>query len=200
MHLQILRQVPGWLVWLRLALAPLLLAGVVLHLPGTWLVVMLTAAFLSDVFDGIIARRVGASTPELRLADSRADVLFYFCVLGGIWLLQAEVLWTLRWPFLGLVLLQLASWRLDWMKFGRATALHSYSAKAWGITLFLAALAVFAGWDAAPFLWLALGMGYLSNLEDIAIKLVLPSWHCDVGSIWHASQIRQKELPGSTAS
>lgn len=188
-----LAAVPGGLVLLRLALGPALLAGAALHVPGGWLAAGLTLAFLSDVFDGILARRLGASTPQLRVADSRADVVLYLCVLGGAWLLKAELLWELRGPLLALAALQAGSWTMDRIKFRRATALHSYTAKAWGITLFLAALALFADWNAQPYLWWALAVGYLSNLEDIAIKRVLPSWHCDVGSVWHAWQIRQKE-------
>lgn len=194
MSAKLLAAVPLALVRLRLALSPLLLVGAALHVPGTWLAAGLTVAFLSDVFDGIIARRLGVSTPALRKADSGADVLFYLCVLGSTWILKADLLWTVRGPFLGLVFIQLGSWTLDRIKFGQGTALHSYTAKAWGITLFLAAFAIFANLDAKPYLWLALGMGYVSNLEDIAIKLILPSWHCDVGSVWHAWQIRKKEL------
>ena len=193
MTFKILAAVPGWLVRLRLVLGPVLLGSALLHAPGIWLATGLIVAFLSDVFDGIIARRVGVSTPELRVADSRADVLFYLCVLAGVCALKGDLLWTLRWPFLGLVLIQLASWRMDRIKFGRGSALHSYTAKAWGITLFLAAFALFADLNARPYLVLALWMGYLSNVEDIAIKLVLPSWHCDVGSVWHAWQIRKHE-------
>jgi CDP-diacylglycerol--glycerol-3-phosphate 3-phosphatidyltransferase len=194
----ILAAVPRWLVQLRLGLGPALLVGALLHVPRVWLAAGLTVAFLSDVFDGIIARRIGVSTPELRIADSRADVILYLCVLIGVWFLQPEPLWALRGPFLILVLLQLASWRMDRIKFGRATALHSYTAKAWGITLFLAVFAILAGLDARPYLQWALWVGYVSNLEDIAIKAVLPSWHCDVGSVWHAWKIRQKEgMPAS---
>jgi CDP-diacylglycerol--glycerol-3-phosphate 3-phosphatidyltransferase len=179
---------------------PVLLGSALLHAPGAWLVTGLAVAFFSDVFDGIIARRVGVATPELRVADSRADVLFYLCVLAGVCALKADLLWTMRWPFLGLVVIQLGSWRLDRIRFGRGTALHSYTAKAWGITLFLAAFALFADVNPRPYLLLALWMGYLSNLEDIAIKLVLPSWHCDVGSVWHAWQIRKQERAGKQNS
>src|SRR5690242_14436081 len=88
--------VPWWLIRLRLVLAPLLVAGAVLKLAGPVLATGLTIAFLSDVFDGIIARRVGASTPELRVADSRADVIFYLCVLAGLWIYRPEPLFAVR--------------------------------------------------------------------------------------------------------
>lgn len=186
-----LRILPACLVALRLVLAPGLLAAALLHVPSPWLALLLTVAFLSDVFDGISARRLGVATAGLRLADSHTDVVFYLCVLASVWILNPAVLWQVRWVFLALVVVQLASWILDRMKFGRPTALHSYSAKAWGISLFLAALAVFCRYREATFIWAALVVGFISNAEDIAIKLVLPVWTHDVGSIWHAYRIRE---------
>ena len=48
----------------------------------------LIAAFLSDVFDGILARRLGVATPTLRRLDSIADSVFYlaavFAAITGI--------------------------------------------------------------------------------------------------------------------
>jgi CDP-diacylglycerol--glycerol-3-phosphate 3-phosphatidyltransferase len=189
--------IPWMLIRFRAAAGPALLLGALLGWSGGVLAALLTLPFLSDIFDGIIARRLGASTPALRVADSRTDVFFYVCVLTALCLRHGPELWSIRWPFAGLIGVQAGSWTLDWVKFGKATALHSYTAKAWGITLFAAALAMMAGLDARLFLRIALGVGYVSNVEDIAIKVVLPSWHCDVGSLWHAARIRRRELCGS---
>lgn len=191
---QSLMGVPWFLVRLRLRLGPAILLGAWLHIPGSWLAAGLAVAFLSDVFDGIIARRLGVATPELRLADSQTDVILYVFVLASLVMVRPDVLWAVRVPLAVLVVLQLLSWRMDRIKFGRPTALHSYTAKAWGITLFLASGAMFCLPQPEPYLWVALAMGYVSNLEDLAIKAVLPSWHHDVGSVWHAWQIRRKEL------
>ena len=45
----------------------------------------LIAAFLSDVFDGIMARRLGIATPRLRRLDSLADSLFYASAAFAAW-------------------------------------------------------------------------------------------------------------------
>ena len=37
----------------------------------------MVAAFLSDVLDGVIARRTGTATPALRYADTIVDTIFY---------------------------------------------------------------------------------------------------------------------------
>lgn len=46
---------------------------------------MLSAAFLSDVFEGVIARRLGIATPGLRRLDSAADTLFFVAVAIVAW-------------------------------------------------------------------------------------------------------------------
>jgi phosphatidylglycerophosphate synthase len=190
-------RIPWALVWFRVAAGPVLVAGAWLEWPAVLLAALMALAFASDVFDGIIARRLSVSTPSLRVADSNADVLFYLCVLACVWHLRSASLWSVRWAFLALVVIQTASWVLDRVRFGRSTALHSYTAKAWGITLFAAAIALICAPRPEPFLWLALAMGYVSNAEDIPIKLILPSWHCDVGSFRHALRIRARECSPS---
>ena len=45
---------------------------------------MIAAGFLSDVYDGILARRWGTETAALRVADSAADTVFYLGVLSAV--------------------------------------------------------------------------------------------------------------------
>jgi phosphatidylglycerophosphate synthase len=59
--------IPLALTGLRVALAPMLLL-LAWNYPRPWaLALCLTLAFLSDVFDGIIARRLHVATATLRL-------------------------------------------------------------------------------------------------------------------------------------
>ena len=50
------------------------------------------AAFLSDIFDGVIARRLGVSIASLRKADSWADVCLYLCVGISAFLVHSDVI------------------------------------------------------------------------------------------------------------
>src|SRR5689334_7950566 len=45
--------------------------------PGPLLGAILCAGFLSAIFDGVIARRMGTATAALRRADTLVDTLFY---------------------------------------------------------------------------------------------------------------------------
>jgi phosphatidylglycerophosphate synthase len=189
----ILRQIPALLVATRLLLGPVLLFSAARGATGGWFLLGIGAAFLSDVFDGIIARRLKIATERLRVADSWTDALFYACMAASAWWTRPEVVLRFRLPLLGLFCLQLFSWALDLVRYQRIATFHAYSAKAWGITLFAATLALFLPVDPAPFLWLMIAGGIISNLEGLAIKLLLPAWRHDVPSFRHALRLRRAE-------
>src|SRR5215469_1986808 len=75
--------IPWMLVALRLGLCPLLLAGASAGWNRILLFFLLSLGVLSDIFDGIIARRLGVATSRLRRADSLADVIFWLAVLAA---------------------------------------------------------------------------------------------------------------------
>src|SRR6266853_6691870 len=68
--------VPAMLTGLRVMLAPVMLLLAWYDPRPPAFAVCLTLAFLSDVFDGILARRLNVATPGLRRVDSIADSVF----------------------------------------------------------------------------------------------------------------------------
>ncbi|CDN14341.1 hypothetical protein RintRC_2774 [Richelia intracellularis] len=92
-------------------------------------------AFLSDIFDGIIARRLGVSTPQLRQADSWADVCLYLCIATSTYLVHPQTLITYRLPLLIVIIVQIIWWIVNLIKYRKPASYHTYSAKLWGITL-----------------------------------------------------------------
>ena len=69
------------LSFLRLALAPAALVALAhIDVAGLVLAAALLLGFLSDVLDGVVARRAGAVTPFLRRLDSSVDTVFYLGV------------------------------------------------------------------------------------------------------------------------
>ena len=120
----------------RAALAPVMI-GLALWSPDPVLFgVCLVVAFLSDVFDGIIARRLQIATPALRRLDSIADSLFYLATCWAGWyVLPAGI--TDYLPALGVLLgLELIRYGVDFRKFGKEASYHMWSSKLWGITRF----------------------------------------------------------------
>lgn len=153
-------------------------------------------ACASDLFDGVIARRLHIVTQGLREWDGRADVWFYAWIGAAIWVTYPQVLLQYGAWLLLVIGLQLASWLLDLIKFHRFTNYHAYSAKALGTSLFLAIVALFTFGSAGVFMWLVIVTGIICMLEEIAMTLILPRWTFDVSGVRHAWQIRQAVLHG----
>jgi CDP-diacylglycerol--glycerol-3-phosphate 3-phosphatidyltransferase len=147
-------------------------------------------AVLSDIFDGILARRLGVSTIQLRQADSWADICLYLCVAISIWLVYPQIILDFQIPLLMAIVAQLTLFTLSQIKFKKFPSFHTYTAKVWGLTLLIATVGLF-GFDYANTLWLAIGLCLINSLEEIGMTLLLPEWHCDVLSIFHALDLRQ---------
>lgn len=191
---RILRFIPMTLIVIRFLLGPTLLlviqnctekSGCPLFL------VCFVSAFLSDVFDGIIARRLHVDTKQLREYDGRVDVWFYGWVFLCTWLLYAPIVIAFRVPLLIVVATQCISWAIDLIKYRRFANYHAYSSKAWGVTLFVAFVALFGFHTTGVFLWLAIIVGIISHIEEMLMSLVLPYWIHDVPGIFHALRLRQ---------
>jgi CDP-diacylglycerol--glycerol-3-phosphate 3-phosphatidyltransferase len=109
----------------------------------------LRAGLLSDVFDGVIARRQGVATAALRRFDSAADVVFYLAVLWSAAVVYPEVLWAHA-PGVGAILgLEATGQAVSLVRTGRSPATHAYSAKCWGLVLFASSVALL-GFGSAP--------------------------------------------------
>lgn len=187
------RHVPLALTALRALLAPVMVALAVAWPDHLAFGVCLVVAFLSDVFDGIVARRLGIATPNLRRLDSIADSLFYLAALFAAWHLQPQALLEHRAALILLVLLEVSRYAFDLRKFGREASYHMWSSKLWGLALFAGFFSLLAqgrsGWAVSAAVWL----GIVADLEGLAISVLLTRWVNDVPSIVHAYRLRQAD-------
>jgi CDP-diacylglycerol--glycerol-3-phosphate 3-phosphatidyltransferase len=178
-----------------------LLAPAVVWLAYHWasrpaLVGCLTAGLLSDVFDGVLARRLGVATVALRRLDSAADVVFYLAVLWSAGVVYPEVAWAYAPGFGALLGLEVVCQAVSFVRAGRPPATHAYSAKCWGLFLFAAFVALLGfGWSRG-IMEAMIVVGCLADLEVIAIMLVAPPPAVDVPSIFHAWRRRCPSCPG----
>jgi CDP-diacylglycerol--glycerol-3-phosphate 3-phosphatidyltransferase len=160
--------------------------------PEVWLGSMIAAGFVSDVYDGVLARRWKTDSATLRAVDSIADTIFYLGVLLAIVLRRWQVLRGLIWLLALLLALEAVRMGFDWAKFHRMASYHSYAAKVWGVLLFAASMALlcFDRW-----FWLlkiSLVWGILCDIEGLAISAVLPRWMHDVKHLQRAIELRRQ--------
>ncbi len=177
---------PLSLTGLRLLLAPLLLWLAYRWPSGPAFIACLVTGLLSDVLDGVVARRLGVATPLVRRMDSGTDVVFYLAVLWAAAVVHPEVIWAYT-PGFGVLLgLEVVCQSVSFGRSGRPPATHAYSAKCWGLFLF-AAFAMLLGWGVSSGVMDAMiVVGCVANVEVIAIMLVAPPPAVDVPSLWHA--------------
>jgi len=193
-----MRRVPALLIAIRVGLGPVL-ALLSNHSPPAWLVIaVLLAAMLSDLLDGIIARRLKIATELLRVADSRADAWFFLCVGWSAWLAAPDVVRAYAAPLVISVTLQGVSYIYDLARYRRITSLHAYSAKAWGFSLYVAAAALIA-YKYGALIWFSFALWLVSFVDAAAIKLLLPGWRHDVLSCVHAYRQRRVEQRGQVS-
>ena len=184
-----LTSIPWLLVGLRCAIAPLLLLDALDGETGKAFTLGYLVAFLSDIFDGIIARKLEVSTVKLRQADSWADIILYLCVAVSLWLIYPTVLIAFQIPLLIAIAFQLTLFVISLVKFGKFPSFHTYTAKLWGISLFVAVVGLFGfGWSAG--LWGAIALCLVNSIEEIVMTLILPKWTHDVLSLSHAIKLR----------
>ncbi|BAY84637.1 CDP-diacylglycerol--glycerol-3-phosphate 3-phosphatidyltransferase [Calothrix parasitica NIES-267] len=185
-----LSHIPSLLVGMRFTIAPLLVFDALDHQTSYWFIIGYVIAVLSDIFDGIIARRLKVSTTQLRQADSWADICLYLCVAISAWLVYSQVIINFRLPLLSAIAIQLILFAISLIKFQKFPSFHTYTAKAWGLTLLIATVGLFS-FSYANTLWLPIIFCWVNSLEEIAMTLLLPIWQCDVLSIFHAVKLRE---------
>ncbi len=76
------------------------------------------------------------------------------------------------------------------VKFGRLPSYHSYLAKTWGLVLASALVVAFVAKHPTDWIVAALVLGALSNLEGLAMSLVMPVWRQDVKTLAVAWRLR----------
>lgn len=178
------------LIGIRFLLGPLLFWDASDGETGLWFLLGLAFGFLSDIFDGVIARRTHTVTSHLREMDGRVDVWFFFWIALSAWRTHPETVITYRIPLLVVLGLQILAWIVDWVKYRRFSNYHAYSAKAFGLSIFGTTVLWFAYGPVDFLLWCVILSGSICMLEELAITFVLPYWVHDVPSIFHALKLK----------
>jgi len=183
---------PWLLIGVRLLLAPAIVTMAFHRWRGVPLAFAIVGALLSDVYDGVIARKLGVESTGLRRADSIADTIFYGAAAMSAWILVPKVVRSMLGVLTLLIVLECLRYAFDYRKFRREASYHSYSAKLWGLVLATALVLQLAFNVAGGLLRIAIWIGVLSDIEGLAISIILPVWARDVRSFAHALRLRKR--------
>ena len=184
---------PILLLLFRLVLAPIILA--LAYFIGEnakiTIVILMYMGLLSDILDGIIARKQNISSEKLRRMDSQTDMVFWLSIGFATWILYPKLILDNSiyiWTILGM---EVACYVISLLKFKKETCTHAFLSKLWGITLLIAFTSLIGFNHAGIPFALAILMGLISHIDRILITLILPKWTHDIPSAYHAYLIRK---------
>lgn len=187
----ILRKLPHLLIYTRLLLG-IAIGILAVHYPAhfqSWIIILMTLGILTDIFDGVIARRLRVSTRKLRILDSNVDQFFWLVTAGAILYFNPDFLMTHIGWISAIVLLEVTTYMVSFYRFGRPIATHSFLAKIWSVSLFAFLIDLSLTGNGGFLFWACMILGIISRLEILGIVLRLKRWAFDVPTILAVSRI-----------
>jgi CDP-diacylglycerol--glycerol-3-phosphate 3-phosphatidyltransferase len=179
----LLTRLPNSLSILRLLSTPLLVWLAWKGWQMTFLYV-LALALVTDVLDGMLARRLDLTSELGAHLDSWSDIALYTALAISAHLLWPEEMASERFYVVlalsGIALSALASL----IKFSALPSYHTLMAKGTAVLLALGCLIMFSGGAHWPFR-LACAACFISSLEQTLITLCLSERKSNVKSLWH---------------
>ncbi len=187
------KHIPIALIYLRLFLGFLLLSWVLFDWPNFsfFSTLFITVGLVSDIFDGIIARKLNISTVSLRRLDSSIDQLFFSCVVIAIFLYCPNFLKNHWLSFTILMGFEVTTYIVSFQKFKKEVATHTLGAKFWTLLLVMTLIEISYKCDSSYLYGLTISLGILTRMEIILILILLKDWTNDVPTFYHAILLRK---------
>ncbi|GAA4455276.1 CDP-alcohol phosphatidyltransferase family protein [Rurimicrobium arvi] len=160
---------------------------------GTIPAALLVYGFLSDVFDGVIARQLGISTQKLRRLDSSVDQIFFLCVAAAAYIRCTDFFKAHAAAIIVLLAFEALTYVVSFIKFRKEIATHSIGAKIWAALLCCALTQIMLSCSSGILFQLSIWVGMVTRLEIILIILCLRKWTNDVPTLYHAIRLRHNK-------
>ncbi len=139
---------------------------------------------LTDILDGLIARRFNLQTEFGARLDSLADDGTYILAILGVIIFKAEDFAPHLLSFYIFIGLFLTSVIISLIKFKKMPSLHLYSSKIGGYLQGFFFFILFAFGFNTPFYYFMIAWGILSFMEHIAVQLLLPEMRSNVKGLY----------------
>lgn len=157
---------------------------------------LILPALLSDIFDGILARRWAIASTLLRRADGWADLCFVLSYTAFCLVHRWPLLEPLALPVMLLGGFKLASTVQDFMRYGRGAAFHFWSAKLWALPYYALLFELVANLGTVWFFWPTFVMGLLAISEEMMAVRLIPVWLQDQPHIFAALRTARRQRTG----
>lgn len=184
-----LKKLPLLLIYSRAFIAIIIVALAFNPANNYWIISLMVLGLLTDVFDGIIARKLNVSTEKLRIYDSNVDQFFWILVISAIFYLNFPFIKENYWGIASILILELGCYGISYLKFKKPIATHSILAKLWTITLLAFLIDLTLNHTSIVAYHICILLGIVSRTEIILIIFKLKKWTTDVPSILVVSKI-----------
>jgi phosphatidylglycerophosphate synthase len=145
--------------------------------------IVLFAAILTDILDGVLARKWKCDTVHMRQLDSKVDTAFWFALLYLLLVMYRPFITDHAPEIFILIGSEIILQVFAYFKFNRSLALHTYAAKGWTILLTLSVFQLLLGNDADSLFKIAFVWGLLTQSEVAVIVIKMKTFRVDVKSI-----------------
>ena len=183
--------IADWFSFYRIGAAPFLLALIWFdqQLLFTWLLLI---SYSTDAIDGYLARKLKITSPRGSQLDSFGDQITLIVGLIGLFYFETDFITT------NLILILIAfvpyiiQMVIAYLKYGKATAFHTYLAK-----LSAMVQSVFILWSLffSPeysLFYIMIGIGLLETFEEITLIYMYDHWASDVKGIYWAYKDKRR--------
>lgn len=183
----ITQQLPTLLIYSRIFLGIAIGLTAIINPDNSGLIIsmLMFVAIVTDILDGIIARKLGVATQRLRILDSNVDLFFWLISLSAIFLLNPQFFAQHIRLILLVFFLEMLAYFVSFFKFRKSVATHTYLAKFWSVFLFLFLTELAVTGNSTYLFWVVIGLGCLSRIEIILILWLTPIWKTDISSIFN---------------
>jgi phosphatidylglycerophosphate synthase len=185
--------IPYLLILFRFLLAPtLIILSFLMGEDAAYIVLILMfLGLFSDIFDGIIARKMKIDTEKMRRLDSQTDLIFWLSIALSCYLIYPALIKENWIGVLAVLIMEAMCYAVSLIKFGKETCTHAFVSKMWALTLLATFTSLlgfaYGGWMMKT----CIVLGLISQLDVILIILFLPRWTHDIPSFYHAILIRK---------
>jgi phosphatidylglycerophosphate synthase len=181
--------VPNGLSAFRIACVPVLLALAWQGALASFLIVF-ALGLVSDVLDGVLARRLGQVTEFGAKLDQWGDFALWLSLPVAAWWLWPEIIVReAHYAVLALVCM-LTPTAIAYLKYRAVPGYHTWSVKFGSVAMGLSAALLLLFDVAWPFRAAAL-FQVVCAIDEIGITALLADVHHDVPSVFHALRIRR---------
>ena len=188
------KQLPYALIYLRLLIGVyFILASITGPLQNPLTIsVLLTGGIFTDIFDGIIARKLKCDTVHLRQLDSKVDTVFWFSLLYVLLVMRNRFIIDHAIELFILLALEIGVQLFGYFKFNSSLALHTYAAKGWAVLLTLTVLQLLLGSETEILFYCMFIWGLITQTEVLIIVFKMKTFKIDIRSVFHLFSEPQK--------